>query len=1006
MALQTQLIDIPLGGGVEQHKTRELVDPPGVVEVVDMDPSKAGGYVQRRAPYGRVPLATSSLIERVDDDVIVMGVRQTNLQHYVRHVSSESMLTYLDTAGNLEVGAWSAKHTPAGAPFADGTAVLSGTYAGGYTATCITPFGGDDAVVVVVDSGGALISRATMVDSYHVEMVSDGTDIYAFWLSTAVTTTLYARKFTVSSRSWGSRTTVTGHGLDETYGPMSAAYSSSIGFVLVGTTAAPRMAVAAINTSLSVIATQTGGYAAGSTSFAVYVDGTSISVVGADEAISAYHHDMVFESFTFSAPSTISRVANTTYAWKTALSDIKRVTIAGGPSSDSVYVIVQADDTVDPPIDSFWARVTVATGSWGTATYSKDLFLAHRGGPYGVFGIVLRGDVSDTASVNDSVIATVRIDTDNHLSVLARSLPGTLDVALPASGYLEARVPPFFATSTGSYAFPAAKRIHSEVTTGGRVGYDLASVTVSLSPRSFRSASASGTAYIAGGVVSVYDGEDFTDAGFASAPYVYSLTGSVGSGTLTDGVYLVKATWEWVDRNGNVHESMPCVAETITLSGGGSAQKITAVVVPTAYSPRSNDPKLVIYMTDVGGSIFYRRTEIEAPNLHECALLAGDRINVTFGTSSDTSYGVVRALYTDGSELEHWPPPPSDEVVFHANRLWTINGEDGSIWPSLLIVDGIGAAWHPSLAIANSRKDRPVALASIGDRIAVFYPNEIGVIYGDGPDNTGGGGSFSPIAIIHHGVGAKSREVSPTSMGTVFQSAQGLMVMDQGGGLAPFPQIENTIRVLGVADELLVGAVDSPADVGVITAWSNGDVWLYSQRAQSWVKSSVACDTAQQYDAPGRCATFGGDALVSGGDAEAGSGVFQFSRTLGSFEDCSLTTAWIKLAGLQGFQRIRRAWLMVDTPGETAFTVYVRYDYVDTNVETFTFDAGADLESLQGYPVCSIPLRLGRQRCEAIAFKIVSDTTGPNDPVRIIGLRLEVGTLGRQRKNVAPAATG
>lgn len=50
MPLQSQQVEIPLGGGKQDERTAELIDPPGVLSLVNFDAGKLGGYVQRREP--------------------------------------------------------------------------------------------------------------------------------------------------------------------------------------------------------------------------------------------------------------------------------------------------------------------------------------------------------------------------------------------------------------------------------------------------------------------------------------------------------------------------------------------------------------------------------------------------------------------------------------------------------------------------------------------------------------------------------------------------------------------------------------------------------------------------------------------------------------------------------------------------------------------------------------------------------------------------------------------
>gem|GEM_PF-2066003 len=979
MPLTKQLIDIPLGGGKQDERMSEIMDAPGMLDVTNFDPSKLGGYVQRRGPATNTLSIgeTVSLVARDGSDVIAFSDVADGL------CTSESLgaapMTYADGTDRMTTAAAAKVRTvvansgnSASSASASSVVYVNRT---GYTAYYIVavPNGGNNATAYVIDEHGTLISSTALSGSTAspIGLASSTAYAVAFWQSG---TTLYGQRFDPTTATWDARVTISAAAGFRAAWPE---YVTDTGFIVATNDTTPRLRV--ISEALAITAScNSASTATGKTE--IYVEGTIASVLGERTTGVTLNEDVIYEAFNLVSSSSVTNRTNTTYQWDpTDTRTIERMALCGGSTSAEVRAIIQSSNTSETN-QTMIARVNTTAAAFSDVKRCPDLVLAHRGYSAGRFGIALD---SGAASV-DPMIATVQIDDTNHIEVIAALRPGTSKIGVPNPYGYSAYVP----TEAGSFAYVIPGYYDANT-------LNVPLKLVDLTPRSFRSAAASGTVYFGH---NTYDGFTINENISLQAPHPFSMTGSVGSGGLSDGTYLVRFTWRTVDAAGNLHESAPSVAETVTLSGGTADQKIECVVgAPLISSERIGTVFLVTYMTAAGGTTFRKIAETAATSLFA---IGANRVDVTLTT---TPAADATQLYTDSGELDNEAGPPSDEMVWHGNRLWLISGEDGSIWPSKLIRDGYGVAWSSTLAISNPRRQRPVALASLGDRLAVFYPDAIGVIFGDGPDNLGDGGQFSTITITHEGIGAKSREVTKTSLGVVFQAGQTLAVISEGGAVTPLPQIEDAYRADGVADELLVGVSESAIDSSIVTAWSNGEVWLYNMRAQAWSTSSGTVSTAAStYDMPSRCATWRGEAVFTGTD-----GSYVLSKTLGSFTaQANITTGWIKLAGLQGFQRVWRVWVLMEVSdnGEGASPEFeIRldrdYDFAPGNpAETFAFTV-ADVDGTPGYPIVSIPVRPTVQRCSALAVSVYVGNIGSVAPFRVIGVRLEVGVEGKQRRN-------
>jgi hypothetical protein len=114
----------------------------------------------------------------------------------------------------------------------------------------------------------------------------------------------------------------------------------------------------------------------------------------------------------------------------------------------------------------------------------------------------------------------------------------------------------------------------------------------------------------------------------------------------------------------------------------------------------------------------------------------------------------------------------------------------------------------------------------------------------------------------------------------------------------------------------------------------------------------------------------------------------------------AVETAWLHLAGIQGYQRVRHMSILGEFVTNHKVDLEIYYDYDDTS--TYSTDAtwtAAQVFALKTDFREQLRLHMPRQKCEAIKFNIVvtpdtSEDLGQNGMmVRLQGLALEVGVM-------------
>jgi hypothetical protein len=120
----------------------------------------------------------------------------------------------------------------------------------------------------------------------------------------------------------------------------------------------------------------------------------------------------------------------------------------------------------------------------------------------------------------------------------------------------------------------------------------------------------------------------------------------------------------------------------------------------------------------------------------------------------------------------------------------------------------------------------------------------------------------------------------------------------------------------------------------------------------------------------------------------------------GDFVQLSLETGWLSFAGLQGFQRVRRAAILGDYKSAHTLQIEAAYDFDQAVNQTATVVATSS-------PPYQWLLLLARQKCEAIKLAIQDNQSASfGEGLDLSGISFEVGIKGGvygigQSKNIA-----
>lgn len=552
---------------------------------------------------------------------------------------------------------------------------------------------------------------------------------------------------------------------------------------------------------------------------------------------------------------------------------------------------------------------------------------------------------------------------------------------------------------------------------GTQPGLELRALDMAIvsSAPTFTSCELGASLFLSGGILTHYDGARVAEVAPITYPEkITTVTKSNGSGGLTaTGTYQHCLVLERTTAKGEVVRSAVSDVVTTTLAGAEDTIAFYVTMPPwTTFGEAGNSfaPNAVIelYRTTSGGSVFYR---VPRTKTYDVALARYGPITQAPNTwvyqyedhAADSDLSGQPILYTTGGVLDNVCPPGSNIVCVHRDRLFVADGK--TVWFSTqrdANTAGIVPRWNERDRFVVEDGGDITAMATLGANLAIFKRDKIYVVAGDGPDITGGTGQeFSPPQRISSDVGCiESRSVAVTPAGTVFQSAAGIYLLTTGGQVQYLSgPVEDTLAANPTITSATVHeslfqvrfSCNSSGSTGVVLVWD----YAPSQAAPlgRW-------STFQLYDTTAALAS----AAIAGSCNSRGSYYWAatngtvYQESSSSYLDgsqwvtLSFETAWIKFAGLQGFQRIWAVGLL----GERQSDHNLLFQYAVDYSATYSTAINKNVQSSFGLEQLRYVPRT--QKCQSMRVKFAdatptSGTVGTGRALTFTGLAFEAKAL-------------
>ncbi len=529
--------------------------------------------------------------------------------------------------------------------------------------------------------------------------------------------------------------------------------------------------------------------------------------------------------------------------------------------------------------------------------------------------------------------------------------------------------------------------------------------------------------YFAGGSLAAFDGLAVTEHGFPLFPEGIDVELVSGGGSMTAGVHQVVVISEWIDNAGQRHQSAPSLAVSVTTAANDRLR----VRAPSLLLSQKAGVTLVPYVTQSAGTTFNRAVSASGSGAGTANDTTAASTTLALIDAADTVYAANELLYTQpntaGTTLPNLAPGPCNAVAPHQNRVWFDKADQpGQFGYSQSYANNIGLRFNEALSGAvDVSGGRIVGFSSMDEKVIIFCDHKPFVVYGSGPDGSGGFSSYGEPREVPSDVGcSEARSILEMPQGIIFKSLKGwyllgrdLQVRYIGDGVAAFDANSVSSAVL-LADRQECRFTSASGTQLIYSYDVNGGEWsttVYRAQDHGGGIAAVAVADAAYWTTLGRYVTL---SLTHGLNQDT-PGVFLDKPGVSLVALAIPTTgrtAWLRMAIINGFQRVRKAFLTGTSPTAPTSTLVVSVDFDDAYGQvapgsySFTVAYGTMFPTFTvGNPV-DFRHSMQHQKCKSVAFTFVDTPTAANPAgVNFQALSLELGLKRGLKKLPAAQST-
>lgn len=496
---------------------------------------------------------------------------------------------------------------------------------------------------------------------------------------------------------------------------------------------------------------------------------------------------------------------------------------------------------------------------------------------------------------------------------------------------------------------------------------------------------------IAGGYLTSFDGKNVTEQNFHLFPEDVQLIGSSSFGPPAN-TYAYQVIYESQDAQGNIFRSAPSKTYSITTQGS------SAIYLSIPTSRLTNRKNTVI-------RVYRNAPTIDNLTFHDIAPLTPAMNNpnvdnvVVIDANLDSSIVGNPDIYTTGGVLEDTGAPSPLWISTYKLRLMMTDAENqNTIWYSKEVIPGAPIEMTDLQNFyVSSRYGAIVAHIEMDDKFIIFTSTgSTGAIYymtGQGPNALGGNNDFSLPTLISTTLTTDNPlSVVLTPDGIMFSGENGIWVL---GSNLQLDNIGAPVEAFDASEITSATLIPNATEVRFTLASGVCLVWDYYQR-QWYTFANIRATHGLVYQ--------GLFTYLSQQNQAAN--ILQ--ETTGRYADVntpiliSTTLSWLSFAGLQGYQRALKLYVMSTYQSSHLLNVSIAYDFNPSAVQTAVINPTANKNKTWGAaPAWGAThtwggsglftqnrVNLTRQKCQAIQITL-QETLNPSNIDFGAGLILE-----------------
>ena len=495
---------------------------------------------------------------------------------------------------------------------------------------------------------------------------------------------------------------------------------------------------------------------------------------------------------------------------------------------------------------------------------------------------------------------------------------------------------------------------------------------------------------MAGGVVWEYGGDWMKENGFLTYPQVRSITTAASGGSSSDGVWSFIICYEWTNSNGAVQRSFPSDPVKGTLSGGGDSQKMTLTVYTPQWTQKRSanylsNPRVVVFRTETGpGSAYYRTTDVEAD-------MDSSTQDIVVATLTDAAIENNEPIYSTGASGDvhgNICPPSTTDIVLHKERVFLATVE-GSVWFSKRLAPTVAVEFAAEQEIPVDNYSASIScIGAVRDYVIVITEDNSYFLAGEGPNDAGAGGAFSPPTIFSRDSGANlgcARTNSP--LGFIYRAKGGIYQVSPSMQLqwigAP---VEDTVDSYGITR---AAVNDSEGEIYFGLDNATQGVLVYNYVFNTWAKWLPKYASFSNDITPKGMMVHNGTlnfAIPSGHLLEQNTGFTDIGSETNTYT-LHITTAWLRSE--QFLHMVRFYNILISGTFKSNHTlnctIYSNYDESVADNQTLAITTSTDDPYIFRQHVAN-------QKARAIKLSIVdTPSSGTFESYQLDGIAIEFG---------------